>query len=270
MHYYTFHIGDYMSHTRHLTPMEDLVYRRLIDLYYLHEQALNTCSTDVARDIGLSDFVQEVDYILTKFFSKEGEKWVNKRVEEEIEAYKRKKLIRSKAGIASGKARRNKKIGTHVQQKMNTCSTSVEQKADFVELTNNQEPLTNNHNNKKTIFANAQIQKKDSKSIHKKIDLENLPPEISSATAIEFIDSRAAMKKPMTQSIFDRQMASAVKIGEDESNEYTADKVVLTAVDHAWQGIKPEYYKPKKGENSYGKQELDMYDWGDGKSLRHR
>ena len=38
MHYYSFNIGDYASHTRHLTAIEDLAYRRLLDLYYLHEQ----------------------------------------------------------------------------------------------------------------------------------------------------------------------------------------------------------------------------------------
>ena len=38
MHFYSFNIGDYASHTRHLTPMEDLAYRRLLDIYYLHEQ----------------------------------------------------------------------------------------------------------------------------------------------------------------------------------------------------------------------------------------
>lgn len=28
MHYYNFHIGDYASHTRHLSPIEDIAYRR--------------------------------------------------------------------------------------------------------------------------------------------------------------------------------------------------------------------------------------------------
>ena len=47
MNYYPFHIGDYASHTRHLTLMEDLAYRRLLDLYYLHERPLNARSTPV-------------------------------------------------------------------------------------------------------------------------------------------------------------------------------------------------------------------------------
>ncbi|NDH69342.1 MAG: DUF1376 domain-containing protein, partial [Gammaproteobacteria bacterium] len=33
MHYYQFHIGDYKSHTHHLSLLEDLAYRRLLDFY---------------------------------------------------------------------------------------------------------------------------------------------------------------------------------------------------------------------------------------------
>ena len=48
--------------------MEDLAYRRILDLYYLNEQPLNGCASDVARDIGLVGNVDEVEYVLNKFF----------------------------------------------------------------------------------------------------------------------------------------------------------------------------------------------------------
>ena len=38
MNYYPFHIGDYISHTSHLSDAEDLAYRRMIDLYYQTEE----------------------------------------------------------------------------------------------------------------------------------------------------------------------------------------------------------------------------------------
>jgi hypothetical protein len=59
MHFYSFNIGDYISHTRHLTVIEDCAYRRLLDLYYLHEQPLNECSTTVARAINMRDHEDE-------------------------------------------------------------------------------------------------------------------------------------------------------------------------------------------------------------------
>ena len=40
MNYYNFHIGDYARRTRHLSVIEDLFYRRLLDLYYTTEAPL--------------------------------------------------------------------------------------------------------------------------------------------------------------------------------------------------------------------------------------
>ncbi len=266
MHYYTFHIGDFRKKAYHLNPLERAAYRELIDCYYMTEKPLDLSIKNLGRLIRMPDNLDIIEQVLKEFFVKENDGWKHARIESDIAKYHDK----SAKATLSAMARWDKKPKTKSLKKNKkddkSMRTHSERNANGM-LTNNQEPLTNN---KKTIFANAQIPKKDSKTVYKKIDLENLPPEISTATAIEFIDSRAAMKKPMTQAIFDRLMASAVKIGADGINEYTADEVVLTAVNQGWQGIKPEYYKPKKGGNNYGNQELDMYDWGDGKSLRPR
>jgi hypothetical protein len=53
MRFYPFHVGDYLSHTRHLSLLEDLAYRRMLDAYYLHEQALVGTPAEIARAIGL-------------------------------------------------------------------------------------------------------------------------------------------------------------------------------------------------------------------------
>ena len=66
MHYYSFNIGDYASHTRHLSLMEDLAYRRLLDFYYLHESPIKT--HDVARQINMRDYEQDVLTVLNEFF----------------------------------------------------------------------------------------------------------------------------------------------------------------------------------------------------------
>ena len=66
MHFYQFHIGDYISHTRHLSLMEDLAFRRLLDFYYLHEVPIK--QRDIARQIGMREFEQEVLTVLNEFF----------------------------------------------------------------------------------------------------------------------------------------------------------------------------------------------------------
>jgi len=131
MHYYQFNIGDYVSHTRHLSPIEDIAYRRLLDAYYLSERPLNSGLTVVARQIGLRDFEQEVKIVLDEFFKLTEDGWINVRADKEIAHFKGKIEQASKAGKASA------------ERRINARSTDVQP-------TNNQEPITNNHKPKNT------------------------------------------------------------------------------------------------------------------------
>jgi uncharacterized protein YdaU (DUF1376 family) len=143
MHYYQFNIGDYASHTSRLSPMEDLAYRRLLDLYYLNEHPLNGCATDVAREIGLVEHVKAVEYVLSKFFTFENDCYKQKRIDFEIKKYKSNARNKSKAGKASAKARQAKAKNevTDVEQVLNTNSTGEQLNINQEPLTKNQEPV---------------------------------------------------------------------------------------------------------------------------------
>jgi uncharacterized protein YdaU (DUF1376 family) len=147
MNYYSFHIGDYASHTRHLSLLEDLAYRRLIDAYYLSEKPFVGSPADIAKDIGMMSEIEEVYYVLSKFFESTESGWINKRCDEEIAKYHGKQEQAVKAGKASAQARFNKR------------STSVQP-------TNNQEPITNNHSIEVAKAPKA-----------KRLSLEELPKE---------------------------------------------------------------------------------------------
>jgi uncharacterized protein YdaU (DUF1376 family) len=125
MHYYQFNIGDYLSHTKHLDAMEDLAYRRLLDLYYLHERPLNSGIASVARQIGMRDHETEVKTVLEEFFNLSDDGWINHRADKEIKHFHSKIDQASRAGKASA------------ERRMSARSTDVH-------LTNNQEPTTNN------------------------------------------------------------------------------------------------------------------------------
>jgi len=86
MHYYQFHIGDYASHTRHLSLIEDLAYRRLLDFYYLHEQPIK--QRDIARQIGMRDHEQDVLTVLNEFFLSTDVGFVSPRADAEIAKFK--------------------------------------------------------------------------------------------------------------------------------------------------------------------------------------
>jgi uncharacterized protein YdaU (DUF1376 family) len=128
MNFYPFHIGDYAAHTRHLSFMEDLAYRRLIDQYYLDECPLKGEPSLIARRIGMSDFSSDVQYILETFFEKEGDLWVSKRCDGEITKY------RLKADSARNANR--------IKSEKNSALKS-ELKSDPIHIvTKNQEPIT--------------------------------------------------------------------------------------------------------------------------------
>jgi len=139
MHYYQFNIGDYTSHTRGLSLMEDLAYRRIMDEYYLHERPLNGCSTDVARVIGMTEYESAVDYILHRFFYENDGYWMHDRIENELKTYENKRNAASKAGKKSGERRRKNK---NIEQNNENSSTNIERSLN--EPSTNQEPRTNN------------------------------------------------------------------------------------------------------------------------------
>ena len=109
MHYYQFNIGDYMSHTRNLSLLEDLAYRRLLDEYYLHERPLNSGVASVARQVGMREHEEVVGYVLGMFFVLKSDEdgWINARCDREIEQYRAKITNASKAGKASAEQRIN-------------------------------------------------------------------------------------------------------------------------------------------------------------------
>jgi uncharacterized protein YdaU (DUF1376 family) len=86
MNFYPFHIGDYISHTSHLTNEEDLAYRRLIDLYYQTEQPFTRNLAWLAKRIKSTEEI--VALVLVEFFEETEEGWKNKRADEEIAKYK--------------------------------------------------------------------------------------------------------------------------------------------------------------------------------------
>ena len=108
MHFYSFNIGDYMSHTVHLSLMEDLAYRRCLDIYYLHEKPLPEDATEVARLIRMPEHKPKVVQVLKEFFTHDvGTGYVHKRTHEEITKYQAKIQAASRAGKASALARSN-------------------------------------------------------------------------------------------------------------------------------------------------------------------
>lgn len=127
MNYYPFHIGDYISHTSHLTDAEDLAYRRMIDLYYQSEQPFPDAEF-VARRVKSTPEI--VSVLLSEYFVKSEDGWRNKRADEEIEKYHAK--AESARNANKAKLAKKSELKSELKSEPNQ------------DATNNQEPRTNN------------------------------------------------------------------------------------------------------------------------------
>jgi uncharacterized protein YdaU (DUF1376 family) len=85
MIWYKFHIGDYLTHTVHLSDAEDLAYRRLLDLYYMSEKMIPLDTEAVARKIRLDLDITES--VLDEFFERTETGYFNNRCHAEVTKY---------------------------------------------------------------------------------------------------------------------------------------------------------------------------------------
>ena len=136
MHYYQFNIGDYASHTAHLEPLEDLAYRRMLDLYYLSQAPLPSDVQRIAKLIRMPDHAAIVREILNEFFNPVGEGWSNTRADAEIQSY-----TRMANGGAKGAAKRWHKAGD-AHPMPTPCPPHT---PPYDNPNSKQETITNNH-----------------------------------------------------------------------------------------------------------------------------
>jgi len=101
MIWYKFHIGDYITHTKHISDAEDLAYRRLLDLYYMSEKPIALDVKLVARKIGME--IEETESVLMEFFDKQDDGYHNNRADVEIAKYQSQVATNREIGKRGGR-----------------------------------------------------------------------------------------------------------------------------------------------------------------------
>lgn len=103
MNYVERHFGDWARDTAHLSMLEDGAYNRLVDLYYVREQALPKDLTACCRLVRAQSKQEReaVKSVLAEFFVLTDEGWRHKRCDSEISRFRNK----SSKASASAKAR---------------------------------------------------------------------------------------------------------------------------------------------------------------------
>jgi uncharacterized protein YdaU (DUF1376 family) len=175
MHYFQFHIGDYKSHTHHLSLLEDLAFRRLLDHYYLHEIPIK--QREIARQIGMREHEQEVLTVLEEFFISTEIGYINPRADDEIAKY-RKFIEDGKRGAAKRWLKGDDSPPT---------ATPI--------ATINHKPLTNNHKPKKEATVVA------------------TPEGVLQSVWDEFVAHRKSKKAKVTDLVIGKIAEEATKAG---------------------------------------------------------
>jgi uncharacterized protein YdaU (DUF1376 family) len=106
--WYKFHIGDYLTHTAHLNEYEDLVYRRLLDLYYMSEAQIPLDTKAVARKIRMD--VDATESVLGEFFEKTEEGYFNSRAHAEVIKYQAQVKTNRSLGKLGGRPKKTESV----------------------------------------------------------------------------------------------------------------------------------------------------------------
>ena len=180
MHYYQFNIGDYKSHTEHLSEMEDLTYRRLLDWYYLHETPIPLDETEVARQIRMRSHSDCIAVVLREYFECTDDGWVHHRANKEL----------AKAGDKSQKASESAKARWNKQKDANALQPQSEGNA-----THNTQHITQDtvHKKKATVVA--------------------CPPDVGKQEWEDWLSLRKAKKAPVTETVLKSARKEAEKAG---------------------------------------------------------
>ena len=84
MNYVQFHVGDWDSSTRLLSPLEKGVYIDLLMLYYSVERPLMRSECERISRAYAPEEKAALEYVLDRFFHREGDVYAHRRCDEEI------------------------------------------------------------------------------------------------------------------------------------------------------------------------------------------
>jgi uncharacterized protein YdaU (DUF1376 family) len=106
--WYKFHLGDYITHTTHLSDAEDLAYRRLLDLYYMSEMPIPLNTESVSRKIRIDLDITES--VLGEFFDKTENGYFNYRCDAEIAKYQAQVANNRQLGKRGGRPKKTESV----------------------------------------------------------------------------------------------------------------------------------------------------------------
>ena len=227
MHYYQFNIADYANSTQHLEPMEDLAYRRMLDLYYSKEKALPLDLKEIARLIRMRTHTECIAVVLQDFFIKSKDGYVNITADESLKViYTKSDKARAAANARWNKIKELEESGRDADASPEHCSEG----ADGM-LPNTHNPIPNNP-----------VPKEDKKSPPAKaVDysiLQMTDEELSELKRIRKANKGGIITQRVANELA-KQFGLAVNMG------YSYDEILTEWETRSWKSFKAEWMKSK-------------------------
>ena len=229
MNFYSKHIGDFNSKTRHLSRIERSIFSDAIELYYSTEKPLISDLNKLSRLL-LANTEEEknaLKIILDEFFTLKKGVYRNKRCDEELALYNSKCKHNQRVGKLGGRPKKegNLKNPRGFQKKPK----------GFPNIT---QVVSKNNPNQEPIPIKKEIHKE--KSVTPLARLVSL--NINSQIAKDWLHLRNSLKAPVTATVIQSFQKEADK------SKMTLEEVFKVCIENSWRGFKAEWLhcKPDK------------------------
>jgi uncharacterized protein YdaU (DUF1376 family) len=213
MHYYKRNLGDYAKKAGRLSMLQHGSYTLLLDACYDREQFPTLEEAIEWTWASTEAEIEAVKFVLSRFFTLENGRYVQKRIQEEVAEY-------------HSKSEKNKRIAQEREAQKRDRERIVHETLEKThESAPNHKPITINHKPRQAI--------KD-----KKAQAPECPPEVDGQVWSDFVRQR---KTKLTQTALDGIFREAKAAG------LTLEAAIRTSVERGWQGFKAEWIVKDRG-----------------------
>jgi uncharacterized protein YdaU (DUF1376 family) len=236
MNYYPFNVGDYAAHTAHLEPMEDLAYRRLLDVYYLREGPLPADIQATAKLVRMRSMASDVESVLREFFTLTDEGWKHSRCEAEIVRMQDKQAKARASAHVSVSVRRANAERTRKKQQADAERTLPVAQADVELPTPTPTPIQEKYIPARKRAAAARL-----------VSVSDMEDEgVDPGNAADWLTARKAKGLPLTPTAWKQTKDEAAKAG------MTIAAAIKTAAGNGWAGFKASWVhdQPQHGRRA--------------------
>lgn len=259
MKYYSFFISDYTNATFWISDQQDLIYRRLLDVYYDSESPLSRDLNVIFRKIRMKKSKRnfaDLEFILTTYFEKTDEGWSHKKCNYVINEFRKKSKINQVNGRKGGRPKKEPngfvdETDIEPEEKRSTTEEEAGQNLYKIKtkiktkIKNNNTPLTPLGGDCVVSSPDPELEGSENQNAPKKPErvktkTPDRPPGVSEQVWSDFLAHRKSHRASLTE--------TALRAIEREAGiaGMSLDAALTECVVRGWRGFKAEWMVSQK------------------------